>query len=74
MPTVETREPSMTSLDANALVTDAEGMDFLASVLESPTSPTGVFDIAAPRRGWTIAGGESDAGRPCFDARVSEAA
>lgn len=67
----------MTSLDASALTTDPEGLEFLAAVLE--TSPfarpaAGAFEIGAIRQGWSMNGGESDASRSGFDLRVSEAA
>lgn len=44
----------MPCLDANALSDDADGMAFLAAVLEVPAPVAGTgFDISAPR-GWTI--------------------
>ena len=77
MPRIGPREVAVTSLDASALVTDVEGLDFLACVLEVSTvtgSPKGAFDIGAPRPGWTISGADVEVIRSGPDLRVAEAA
>ena len=67
----------MTSLDATALVSDPDGLRFLASVLEVTNSATPSrvgFDFAAPRHGWTIMAQEISSDRPDCDRLVAETA
>lgn len=67
----------MTSLDATALVTDPDGLHFLASVLEVTTSAApsrASFDVGAPRLGWTIMGPDCAAERPNCGSLVAETA
>lgn len=67
----------MTSLDATALVSDPDGLHFLASVLEVTTSATPsrvAFDIDALGRGWTVMAPDAASNWQDCDRLVAETA